>query len=113
MLNWTPTDGETVHINHRNTWGLNPGRYQLRADTRRKGCWYLEGLSVAGWLHTHGADLRLQEQGYILTPIGNDELERERQRVALLSRAPLRRAVPQHDASGLDLFRAANEPRLI
>lgn len=44
--------------------------------------------------------------------------EADRLRLRLASAAPKRaeagrRIVPQHDASGLDLFRHANEPRLI
>ena len=46
-------------------------------------------------------------------PISPAELDRERQELQLRSHAPLRRVrVPQHDASDLALFRAANEPRL-
>lgn len=118
-LGWTPQDGETVHLNPRNRWGLPAGRYQLEKQAGEfNDTWHLRGITVTGWDSAQGAHLREQERLGTLTPISADELARERQEVQLRTTAPLRGnrrgpMRPQHDASDLALFRHANEPRLI
>lgn len=116
VLNWTPRDGDTIHLRGDNHFQLPAGRYRL---TKGAGeYWHLHGVTngqhVTGIRPNH---LAAQEAAQVLTPISEAEIERERQEVGLRLVAPLRGArhrpmLPQHDASELALFRAANEPEL-
>lgn len=106
---YTPRDGETVHLRPGNCWGLPAGRYQLR---HHGGTAWDIGPQAAS-----GADLAAEFAALNLTPIPRDQLEREAQEVRLRLAAPLRgnRAGAmhrQHDCSDLALFRSAAEPAL-
>lgn len=115
-LGWTPSDGDTVHLNPRNRWEVPAGRYRL--TKRLNGSWQLAGLTCDARLaNIATAHLIAADVATTLTPIPGDELQREAERVRLRLHAPLRGnrygdMLRQHDASDLALFRSANEPGL-
>ena len=116
FADWTPTNGETVHLNGRNNWHRPAGRYTL---TERGGdVWLIVSPSTAQTTTTTRAMLHDACRAAILTPISADELEREKQMLDVRINAPLRasngrRVQRQHDASSLALFQHADEPSLI
>lgn len=108
---WQPSDNETIHLNPRNPWNLPAGRYWLQDQGRHT--WRIYGPGTDRCARAVSIQLKTAEQAGILTPIGPDELARERQTVQLRAAAPLRMVRHrQHDASDLALFRHAAEPGL-
>jgi hypothetical protein len=56
---------------------------------------------------------RYGTRGKVAMALDKQEPTREQQVLKLRASSPMRAPMPQHDASGLALFGAANEPRLI
>lgn len=121
-LGWTPRDGDLVQIGQRNRFDLPAGRYRLlRVGGGARGLsperWRIEGIASDARQDLSGAMLAACECGGSLQPVERSAPTREAEEVRLRLHAPLmglrsgqHRA--QHDASGLDLFRAADEPGL-
>lgn len=115
-LGWTPKTGEIVHLNPRNRWQLPAGRYRL--DRGQSGYWHLVALALLSdhLKETKGvpvAHLIAAEVAGTLTVIDPEQIERDRQVMAMQSLAPMRSPRRQHDTSDLALFKAANEPGLL
>lgn len=121
-LGWTPSAGDIVEIAARNRWDLPAGRYRLLRLHRNSRCetpdrWRLEGITSDAVQDMSGAMLAGAECSGAIRPIDGNRLGRDVEELRLRLHAPLlgKRAgapVAQHDASGLALFRAADEPGL-
>lgn len=121
-LGWTPADGDLVQLAERNRFDLPAGRYRLIRLPRNARLpmgqgWKLEGITSDAVQELSGAMLAAMECGGSITPCDGTTLASEATELRLRLHAPLMglrsgKHRPQHDASGLDLFRAADEPGL-
>lgn len=121
-LGWTPREGDLVQIAPRNRFDLPAGRYRLlRIGGGARGQsperWRLEGTTCDARQDLSGAMLAGCECSGALQPVERGTPSREAAELRLRLHAPLMglrsgKHRPQHDASALDLFRAADEPGL-
>ena len=114
-LGWVPQTGDLLEMAPRNRWNFPAGRYRLSRSTQ--GRFRLAGVTTDAETTLSPAMLTAAHIGGSFRPIDGQTLDAEAQEIALRLRAPLmgnRRSShrAQHDASALDLFRAANEPGL-
>lgn len=107
---WTPRDGDIVHLSRHNWYKLPAGRYTLREF---EGRGVFDIASSGAPIAVTVADLQFQHRTGHLNPIDPAEIERDRKALELRTLAPLRSRTAQHDIDGLSLFDHHRSPAML